>query len=408
MAKEEQNKASKGWAIVSLASIPLIMTLGNSMLIPILPLLEKEVDISKLQTSYIITVYSVVAIFCIPIAGYLSDRFGRKKVIIPALILTAIGGLIAGLASWKMGNPYALILVGRILQGIGASGAMPIVLPLVGDMFKDEEEASATLGIVETSNTIGKVLSPILGSLLAGVIWFLPFLSIPVFSLISLLLVIFLIKEDKNAKKEEPVKFKTYWESIKDVFREHARWLIAVFIIGAILMFILFGFLFYLSNILEDDFDFKGVKKGFLLAIPLLALAITSYISGKVIKDDLKRMKWLMFSGVALTGLSVLFILWIDHFIPLLITFLFCGIGIGVSLPPLDALITKSLDKSVRGIVTSFYSAMRFAGVAAGPPIIAILMKMHLVWMTSLFVLCALIAGFFAFKNIQPESKPEK
>src|SRR5690625_6245820 len=139
------------------------MTLGNSMLIPILPLMEKKLEISKLQSSYIITVYSIVAILFIPIAGYLSDRYGRKKVMVPALILTGIGGLIAGFAAWKMDNAFIVVLLGRILQGIGASGAMPVVIPLVSDMFEQEEKASATLGIIETSNTIGKVLSPILG-----------------------------------------------------------------------------------------------------------------------------------------------------------------------------------------------------------------------------------------------------
>lgn len=100
------DKQEKRWIIISLASIPLIMTLGNSMLIPVLPLMEKELDITKIQSSYIITVYSVVAIFLIPIAGFLSDRFGRKKVIIPALIITGIGGLVAAIASWKMDSHF--------------------------------------------------------------------------------------------------------------------------------------------------------------------------------------------------------------------------------------------------------------------------------------------------------------
>src|SRR5690625_3423558 len=133
-SKELQEK--RRWAIISLASIPLIMTLGNSMLIPILPMLEKELDITKFQTSLIITLYSIVAIFLIPIAGYLSDQFGRKKVIIPSLIITGIGGTVAGIASWKMTDPFIMILIGRILQGVGASGAMPIVLPMVGDIFQ--------------------------------------------------------------------------------------------------------------------------------------------------------------------------------------------------------------------------------------------------------------------------------
>ncbi|WLV25495.1 MFS transporter [Aciduricibacillus chroicocephali] len=399
----KDNKNDQRWAIISLASIPLIMTLGNSMLIPILPMLEKELDISKLETSYIITVYSIVAIFCIPIAGYLSDQFGRKKIIIPALILTGIGGLVAGWASWKMDNPYGMILVGRILQGVGASGAMPIVLPLVGDLFKKDDEASAALGIIETSNTVGKVLSPILGSLLAGFIWFLPFMAIPVFSVISLLLIIFLVKSNAE-EKEERIKFREYWQMIKGVFKEHARWLVAVFIIGAILMFILFGFLFYLSSLLEDKFHYDGLKKGFLLAIPLLALSIASYITGKAIKDNLVVMKWVTFIGIVLSGISVGFISFMDHFISLLIIFLVCGIGIGASLPCLDSLITKSLDKTVRGAVTSIYSAMRFIGVAAGPPVIAVLMKVHLLWIVSLLAVLALIAAILSFRGIRPEN----
>jgi len=163
------------WCIVSLTSIPLIMTLGNSMLIPVLPILEDKVGITSFQSSMIITSYSVAAIFLIPVAGYLSDRFGRKVVILPSLILALIGGLIAGFASWKMEDPYTMIIIGRIIQGIGAAGAMPIVLPLVGDLYQDDDEKiSSTLGVIETSNTFGKVLSPILGSIFAAILWFLP------------------------------------------------------------------------------------------------------------------------------------------------------------------------------------------------------------------------------------------
>lgn len=400
--KSQIDDQEKRWIIISLASIPLIMTLGNSMLIPILPLIEQEIGITKLQSSYIITVYSILTIICIPIAGYLSDRFSRKQVIVPALIIAGVGGLIAGLASWKMKDPYLYILIGRILQGIGASGAAPIVLPLVGDLFRHDQEASATLGIIETSNTFGKVLSPIIGSLLAGVIWFLPFIAIPIFCAISVLLVIFLVRG--QPKKQTTTSFKKYWRDAVEVFKEHKRWLIAVFFIGAILMFVLFGFLFYLSSVLEDNYQFKGVIKGCLLAIPLLSLSIASYVTGKKIKDHLKVMKWITFIGIMMMGGSVALIPITKHYIFLLIVFLICGIGIGMALPALDALITESLDKKVRGVITSIYSAMRFIGVAAGPPIIAILMEHPLIWMVSLLAVFALGAGILAYRNINPET----
>ncbi len=398
----EKNK--QRMAILALASVPLIMTLGNSMLIPILPLLEKKLEISKLQSSYIITVYSIVTIIFIPLAGYLSDRFGRKMVIVPALMLTGIGGLISGFAAWKMDNAFFVVLLGRILQGIGASGAMPVVIPLVSDMFEKEEEASATLGIIETSNTAGKVLSPILGSFLTALIWFLPFFAIPVFAGIALVLIIFFIRK-KGKKAEEPFKWSEHWGQIKEVFSEHKRWLIAIFIIGAIVMFILFGFLFYLSSILEDDYGFDGVIKGFLLAIPLFALAAASYVAGKTIKDKIELMKWLIVIGIIIAGISTIGILFMKHYIFLLAVFFICGAGIGMTLPCLDSIITENLDKEIRGSITSLYSAMRFVGVAAGPPASALLMKTETYWMVALFVALAICALFLAWKKIYPGVK---
>lgn len=398
--KQQLTEQEKRWAVISLASIPLIMTLGNSMLIPILPVMEQELDISKLQSSYIITSYSLVAIFLIPVAGFLSDRYGRKMVIIPSLIITGAGGLVAGLASQLMDHSFLLILGGRILQGIGASGAFPIVLPLVGDMFKDDEEASTTLGIVETSNTVGKVLSPILGAVLAAIVWYLPFYSIPLFCAASVLMVIFMIKDKGGEEKQ--TRFKEYLGLAKDILKEHGRWLFAVFVIGAILMFILFGFLFYLSSILEEDYGYKGIWKGVLLAVPLLALSIASFTTGRKIKDNLNVMKWVIFIGIILTGASVAVIPFTDKPVFLLSIFLVCGTGIGMALPCLDALITESLEKSVRGVITSIYSAMRFIGVAAGPPVIAIMMKGNISWMASVLAIFALVAGFLGYRNIKP------
>ncbi|MER2059941.1 MAG: MFS transporter, partial [Niallia sp.] len=288
--KEQNVKVSK-MAIFSLSSIPLVMTLGNSMLIPVLPSIEQKLNISSFKVSMIITVYSILAILLIPVAGYLSDHIGRKRVIIPSLIIAGIGGVISGVAAWLMDNSYWVILIGRALQGVGAAGAFPIVLPLVGDLFKSEEEVSSTLGIIETANTFGKVLSPILGAFLAGFIWFVPFMSIPVFCLISIVLIMIFVKSPKS--KDKPLPFKEFIKHTKEILHQDKKWLYAIFFIGAIVMFVLFAELFYLSDILEKHYHIKNVKKGLYLAIPLGALCLTSYITGKKIKKDKNLMRWI-------------------------------------------------------------------------------------------------------------------
>ncbi|MFO1444821.1 MFS transporter [Bacillus sp. Bva_UNVM-123] len=395
------------WAIFSLASIPLVMTLGNSMLIPVLPTMEKKLNITSFQTSMILTVYSVVAIILIPIAGAISDHIGRKKVIIPSLIIAGIGGIVSGWAAWKMDDAYWLILCGRALQGVGAAGASPIVMPLIGDMFQNDDDVSSSLGTIETANTFGKVLSPILGAFLAGFFWFLPFFAFPAFCIVSIILVFFFIKVPKE--RDKPLPMKQFLQNIKETFAHNGKWLYAIFIIGVILMFVLFGVLFYLSDVLEKTYEFKNVKKGFMLAVPLGALCIASFITGKIIKENKILMKWIIFSGTILTTISVAILSFSDGIWFMLILFVFGGIGIGVALPCLDALITSGIEKEERGTITSIYSSMRFIGVAAGPPIMAILMKhaeKSLFYVLSGVTVIAIIATFMAIKPDGAKTKP--
>src|SRR5690625_1649848 len=114
--------------ITAIGSIPLIMTLGNSMLIPIFPAMQSALKLSQMQVSLTITVFSIAAAIFIPVFGYLSDRFSRKIVIVPSLILFGIGGLLAGFGASAFSNAYVWILIGRIIQGIGAAGTAPIAI----------------------------------------------------------------------------------------------------------------------------------------------------------------------------------------------------------------------------------------------------------------------------------------
>lgn len=377
----------KKWSLFALASIPLLMTLGNSMFIPVLPIIEKEINISAFQSSMIITIYSVVAIFLIPIAGYLSDHFGRKKIIIPSLFLVGIGGIISSWASVSLSEPYTMILIGRFLQGAGAAGAFPVVIPTVGDLFKSEKEVSAGLGLIETSNTFGKVLSPILGALLAIWAWHIPFWSVPILSLIAIVLMLLFVKPPKAESK--PIPFKTFVKLIRNIFHKNGRWLIGVLLIGGINTFILFGFLIYLSSILETTYKINGVLKGVYLAVPLLILCVASYITGKKIGEDTAWMNHLILLGNAISMLSLVSMLMVDSLLFTIIALSITGLGIGIALPCMDALITEGIEKEERGTFTAFYSSTRFIGVAIGPPVVSILLKNSV---NAVFIVLALIS----------------
>lgn len=357
---------TKRSAMLALSSIPLIMTLGNSMLIPVLPEFRRRLELTSFQTSMLITVFSVMAIVFIPAAGYLSDRIGRKRVILRCLGLAGIGGAVCTAAIIWMPHPYPYLLAGRILQGVGAAGAAPIVMPLVGDLFKSKRQVSEGLGLIETSNTFGKVISPIIGSLLTLLIWYAPFAAIPMFAAISLLLVALLVKAP--AKREKPQPLASFLRDLKRVFRQKGRWLFAVFALGGIAMFILFAGLVHLSDDLEARLRLTGVWKGFVLAVPLAVLCTASYATGKIIGGHKRRMKLIATAGFAVSAAAAAVCAAVDGILVQLALFSVAGLGVGAALPCLDAFITEGIEEARRGTVSSFYSSMRFAGVALGPP----------------------------------------
>jgi MFS transporter, ACDE family, multidrug resistance protein len=342
------------------------------MLIPILPKIKAELGISQFQVSLIISAFSIAAAISIPVLGYLSDRFSRKAIIIPALILYGSGGLLAGAAAAWFSNSYTWLLAGRIIQGIGAAGTAPIAMALTGDIFKGGEQ-SKVLGLVEASNGFGKVISPIIGSLLALLFWYAAFFAFPIFCAISIFLTIFFIKENKD--KKEPPSLGKYVKGLISVFKTEGRWLFAAYLTGATCLFTLFGVLFYISDILEVDHHIDGVIKGCILAIPLLFMTVTAYITGSKIGKNMRLMKKLIIIGLLLMTTSFTTLVFFEKLIPFFSILVISSIGTGLVLPCINSFITGSVPSDRRGFVTSLYGSVRFLGVAIGPPIFSTLME---------------------------------
>ncbi|HAG10879.1 MAG TPA: MFS transporter [Desulfotomaculum sp.] len=384
--------------LAALSSVAFIMVLGNSLLIPVLPEIKSALRLTQLKVSLLITLFSVPAGLVIPLAGFLSDRYGRKKVIIPSLILYGLGGVLAGLAALFFKHAaFSIILLGRVLQGIGAAGTAPVAMAFCGDLYIGKLRPKA-LGVIEAANGFGKVVSPVLGALLGLLSWYAAFLFLP-FAVIPVVLGIWLLTKEAASKKSDQ-GIGQYFKSFLSLFEKKSVLLLSSFIGGMTALLLLFGVLFFLSDHLETAFHYDGIKKGAVLAVPVLFLCITSYVTGMIfIKKNALVLKWLVVSGLAVIAAALASLGVFKQIIFFFAAISLIGVGAGFVLPCLNTVITSVTASEKRGLVTSLYGGVRFWGVAIGPPLFSLLMKKSELFMflgsASLAAAAFLVAVFF-------------
>jgi MFS family permease len=142
-----------------IALISLINSLSLTVLIPVIYLYGRQFGLNDFQTSLLFSTYSVAQFFATPVIGKLSDRFGRKPLLVISLLGTVIANLIAGTASTAW-----LLFLARFLDGI-TGGNASVAQAVISDVTTAENRARG-FGINGAAFGLGFVLGPVL-SLLA-------------------------------------------------------------------------------------------------------------------------------------------------------------------------------------------------------------------------------------------------
>lgn len=364
----------KPWgSLAVLCLVPFVMVLGNSMLIPVMPEMGREWGVDKSTAGLVVTTFSGAAGLGIGLAGYLADRYGRKIVIVPALLLYGIGGIVSGVAGLTLEeNSMPMVLAGRLLQGFGAAGTMPVAMALTGDLFQDSSRVTA-LGILEASNGLGKVLSPILGALAGLIAWWFAFFGYASVAIPAAVAVWFLVREPKREQKKGGIG--EYFAQIKKVFAQKGVPLLACFWAGTVALFILFGILFYLSEHLENEHGVDGLPKGFLIMWPVLAMSVTAFLTGLYLQKHKDLLKTAVMTGFGLGIAGTALVAVYPEDWTFMTGIILNGIGTGLVLPGLNNLITSATGSAQRAGITAVYGAVRFWGVAVGPPLYGMLMQ---------------------------------
>src|SRR5918911_1966420 len=171
--KNSEKISSNAWKVLAILSlIATMVTYAETMLIPAIPDLIRDFHVSYNTSSWLMTMYLLAGAVMTPIAGKLSDIYGRKKILLIIMIIYAIGVCIAASSS-----TFYIMLIARAFQGVGM-GMFPIAYTMIRSQFP-RNKISIGQGIITSMYASGSVIGLVIGG---GIIqyygWHATFLTV--------------------------------------------------------------------------------------------------------------------------------------------------------------------------------------------------------------------------------------
>jgi EmrB/QacA subfamily drug resistance transporter len=156
----------KGLVLLALCSAALIINIDVTIVNVALPSLVRELGATTTNLQWVVDAYTLVFASLILAAGSLSDRVGRKGVLLVGLAVFALGSLAGALSD----SPDQLI-ASRAVMGIGAAGIFPATLSLIANVFSERAERARAIGLWGATTGVGVAAGPILGGWLLEHYW---------------------------------------------------------------------------------------------------------------------------------------------------------------------------------------------------------------------------------------------
>src|SRR6185369_2058597 len=312
---------------------------GFGIVIPVLPLYAEHFHATPVEIGWLTGIYSGMQILFVPILGKLSDRFGRRPILIVSLLGTAIGFLIMGWAT-----SLALLFVARIIDG-ASGGNISTAQAYIADISTPENR-SRSMGIIGAAFGLGFTFGPMIGGILSRISYGAPFYFAAALAAVNVVLLYFILPESLSAEYRSKPHERT---RLVEIFQHgHGR------LFGTIVatyFFTITGFaimttLFALFT--EKHFGFDAHQTGYVFGfIGIISVILQGGLIGRLIKTfgetALARFGLLLLA----IGLAVLSLV---PTIPMLL--LICAviaIANGLSTPTLTGLASQTVDRGWQG-----------------------------------------------------------
>lgn len=303
---------------------------------------------------YLVASYSVCQFIASPILGGLSDRYGRRPLLIYSQVGSMLGFILLGFA-----HTLPLLFLSRIIDGI-SGGNLTIAQAYIADVTEPKDRSSA-LGLIGVAFGLGFMIGPLAGGELADAFGY----SAPAFlaaglSLSSTLLTMFYLREPQHRPDAEGKRGLSYYKKVIEYFQDkNLRLLLSVFLFFA-LPFSLYVSMFSLYAKIQLDFTPSQVGR-FLAFIGLLGIIW----QGAVIRPLVRRIGELMSLRISLICLvlGLLGIVVTHDWTTLMLIGVIFSFGSSITRPTLTSLITQAAPPQRKGgalgVAASIESATR-------------------------------------------------
>jgi EmrB/QacA subfamily drug resistance transporter len=165
-AREPDTRQHKGWILFSLCLAALIINIDVTIVNVTLPTLVRELGATTTDLQWVVDAYSLVFAALILAAGSLSDRVGRK-----GILLAGLGIFAAGTLAGSFATTPAQLIAARAVMGIGAAGIFPSTLSLIANVFTQRAERAKAIGLWGATTGVGIAAGPIIGGWLLEEFW---------------------------------------------------------------------------------------------------------------------------------------------------------------------------------------------------------------------------------------------
>ena len=337
----------------------IVVMLGFGMIIPILPFLVEKFGGSGVAMGMLMAIFSLMQFIFSPFWGDLSDRYGRK----PLLILGTLGNGLT-MIGFGLSTNLEMLYVFRALGGILSSATLPTAMAFIGDST-NEKERGGGMGIVGAAMGVGMVLGPGIGGMMGGASLQAPFFLSAGLSFLAMTLIWFFLPESLHADKRTTAvngfrgpQFKAMWAALFGPIG-------FLFVLAFMHNFALTNFEGIFAYYAEAKFGYTSQTIGIILTVVgLVSAVVQGVLTGIATRKwgDVAVVKWSLFASIfgfllMLTAYNLGTVI--------LMTSLFI-LSNAMLRPAVSSLISKRAD-SGQGVAMGLNNAFMSLGRVIGP-----------------------------------------